>query len=463
MNNLLNEKYAALANALQKNINHIVETKNLNFTIMEQEFARQGYRDNQASGVEKILIFRLDYMGDFILSTPAIREIRANYPAAFITLLINKAAYPMAELCPYVNEVIPIDVNYTKLMVENDVMKMLITAAEISAQNLWQRHFTMCICLRHGINFLDLFLNYLSGAKERIGHVMNQLLPYTVTHDQKPADVADKFLTLPIIHPKEVLHTCAKNLYILKAMGLQIRQTNAELWYDAEDLYTARNLLEGFAPGRLKIIVGVGANDPIRKYPAEKYLAALKEITQQKKGGSVIIVGGSSETEDAKFLEENLPKELVKNIVAMKMGWRIDAAIMSLADMYIGNDTGASQVAAACHLPAIVVNSEAKDKIVNPFFRIMNSPYTLFYPWQTNAISIRPEHALGDCQNHFGFGGCAAGKSHCIAQIEPREIVDAYNTFAKLITDSKIQKTSCPPITGSTNQVSHLYYGFTHL
>ena len=49
---------------------------------------------------------------------------------------------------------------------------------------------------------------------------------------------------------------------------------------DEEDLYTARNLLEGFAPNRLKIIVGVGANDPIRKYPAEKYLAALKEITR---------------------------------------------------------------------------------------------------------------------------------------------------------------------------------------
>ena len=89
LNEFIQQRHAALANALEKNFKHIMATQNLDFTIMEQEFAKQGYRDNQSSGVENILIFRLDYMGDFILSTPAIREIRANYPNAFITLLVR--------------------------------------------------------------------------------------------------------------------------------------------------------------------------------------------------------------------------------------------------------------------------------------------------------------------------------------------------------------------------------------
>ena len=96
---------------------HILETKNLDFRIMEEEFVRQGYREDKPSGVENILIFRLDYMGDFILSTPAIRE---NYPSAFITLVVNKAVYPMAEICPYVNEVIYMGVEYNKFLYDAD-------------------------------------------------------------------------------------------------------------------------------------------------------------------------------------------------------------------------------------------------------------------------------------------------------------------------------------------------------
>ena len=295
MNEFVQERYAALANALEKTLKQIVATQNLDFTIMEQEFVKQGYRDNQPSGVENILIFRLDYMGDFILSTPAIREIRANYPSAFITLVVRKQIYQMAELCPYVNEVIPIDVDYLKLMATGDTQAMLIIAANIAAQYLWKRNYTMCICLRHGIIFLDLFLNYLSGAKQRIGYLVDTNFIYRDSISfQEHNDIAKYFLTLPIVQPKEILHTCAKDLFILKAMGLQVRQTNTELWYDAEDLYTARKLLEGFAPNRLKIVTGIGAGHPARKYPVEKYLSAFKAMLHKGGGAGYLrrFIGG---------------------------------------------------------------------------------------------------------------------------------------------------------------------------
>lgn len=457
MNDFLNEKYAALAGALEKNVKHIIETKNLDFRIMEEEFVRQGYREDKPSGVENILIFRLDYMGDFILSTPAIREIRANYPSAFITLVVNKAVYPMAELCPYVNEVIPMEVNYTELTLRRDTIGMLMKAVEFSAQHLWKRNYTLCICLRHQINLLDLFLNYLSGAKERVGNIMSITFPYTNDPEDRKQDMAYYFLTRPIVHPKEVMHVCAKNLYLLKAMGLQVRQTNAELWYDADDLYTAKKLLEGFAPNRIKVVVGLGANVPARRYPIEKYLTAFKRIIN-KSNGSIVIVGGPAEVEDAQFLEDNLPKEFVKNLADKKLGWRVDSAIISQSDMYIGNDTGTVHIAAAAKIPTIKVSREAEDRINDPAFKGIFSEYIHFHPWQTNSITLQPKYPLGDCKNKFTAGGCGEWKPHCITQIEPREIVEAYETFAKLIKSSNIKTTSCPPILNSVNQVPALYF-----
>ena len=460
LNEFVQERHAALANALEKTVKQIATTQNLDFKIMEQEFAKQGYRDNQPSGVENILIFRLDYMGDFILSTPVIREIRMNYPNAFITLVVNKAVYSMAELCPYVNEVIPMEVDYVGFSLSNDIIGMLAKAVEFSAQYLWKRNYTMCICLRHQGTLLDLFLNYLSGAKERIGHVLSITLPYQ-NPKQKPEDIGFYFLTLPIIHPPEITHVCAKNLYILKAMGLQVRQTNTELWYNAEDLFTARKLLEGFAPNRLKIVVGLGANVPARRYPIEKYLIAFEKILN-KGGSSLIIVGGPAEAEEAKFLEKKLPKGLVKNLAGKKLGWRIDAATTSLCDMYIGNDTGTVHIAAAAHLPVIKVCREAEDKINDPAFKAILSEYVRFHPWQTNSITLRPKHALGECQKTVAEGGCKEWEPHCITQIEPTEIVAAYETFANLIRNSKIKKTSCPQIISSVNQVPALYSNITN-
>ena len=49
-----------------------------------------------------------------------------------------------------------------------------------------------------------------------------------------------------------------------------------------------------------------------------------------------------------------------------------------------------------------------------------------YRPWQTKSIILQPEHQLDECHDKPSFNGCRAGKSHCIAQIEPAEIVSAY-------------------------------------
>ena len=465
MNEILKARHDALAQALMTTMKKIFATNKLDFSIMEQEFIKQGYREDQLSGVEKILIFRLDYMGDFILSTPAIREIRANYPNAFITLLVNKAVYPMAEFCPYVNEVIPIEIDYSKLIYSSDFQPLLILAADIATKYLWKRNYTLSICLRNGIGLIDLFINYLSGAKERVGNILNGSAAYEGNPELTKKDIANYFLTNAVVQPKYVLHFCAQNLYLLKAVGLHIRQTDLELWYDAEDLYTARKLLENFAPNRLKIVTGIGATMPARKYPVEKYLIAFKKIIS--KGASIIILGGPDEVDDAKFLQDNLPVEFVKNFVSLKIGWRTSAAITSLCDIYIGNDTGLAHIAAAEHLHVIrtVPESDEYEKNLKAYLLKINFgtklEHSIYYmnsfPWQSNVIDIRPKYSLGDCKNKLSYFGCGADKPHCITQIEPSEIVDAYETFAKLIKNSGIKRTSCPPIIRNIDPLPKLY------
>ena len=75
----------------------------------ETEFELCGYREDIPSSVENILIVRLDVIGDMIITSGFIREVRANFPKARITLVVSPIVFPIVELCPYVNEIFIFD------------------------------------------------------------------------------------------------------------------------------------------------------------------------------------------------------------------------------------------------------------------------------------------------------------------------------------------------------------------
>ena len=331
--------------------------------------------------------------------------------------------------------------------------------SDFANEYLWDRKFNLGFDFRYFTPFRmhNLFTVYLSGAKERIGYIFEPERLYTNNILPPQQNYGNLMLTHPVLNPPEIIHDCARNLYILQSFGLRIRRTDLEVWYGISDLQRAKKLIGNFGEGRIKISVGIGASTPMRKYPREKYLQAFKEIIA--KGASIIILGGPAESEDARFIESNLPNEYVRNFVEVKSGWRVDAAIMSQTDLYIGNDTGASNLAAAVHLPVIMLSREAKDR--EPILTGLLSEYTMYYPWQTNAIVLRPEHVLGDCANIFAMGGCNAGTSHCIAQIEPHEIVNAYEKMVYFIKLSGIKKTSCPPMINALQATQMLQSRFT--
>src|SRR4029453_10787425 len=60
----------------------------------------------QLDGLKRVLVVRLDEIGDVVLTGPFLRELRRNIPNASITLLVKPALKNLVELCPYVEEVL---------------------------------------------------------------------------------------------------------------------------------------------------------------------------------------------------------------------------------------------------------------------------------------------------------------------------------------------------------------------
>ena len=260
-------------------------------------------------------------------------------------------------------------------------------------------------------------------------------------------------MTHPIVHPKEIVCHCARALYILVDYGLQIHNTEMELWYSPNDSLKAKKLLRDFAPDKIKIAVGINAQLKVRKYPVEKYLVALKEIIS--KGAAIIILGGYDEQSDAKFLQNNLPSDCVLNLTEILPGRRVEAAILSeQVDMYLGNMTGTADMAAAAHIPCILTQP-----IHEPFAeKLFGLSLTVScFTWQTNAIFVKPKSFDIQLENKsLREIWKLSEMSNAIEQIEPEEIISAYDEMIHFMKYSNIKKVKCPPIIKNINAIKNL-------
>lgn len=445
------ETFPALENVIKQTVADSLQKQSFDFPKffyeMEQAFSALGFRDPDEmtkGAMEDILIVDFHGVGNFILSTPAIREIRRNYPFSNITLLTNKACQTLAENSPYVNEIQIFDDNYST----RNILDYMVFAMEFAKKNLWKNRYRLAFHLQSEPNFFHQFLMYLSGAKERVGYVLDVKRVYTDDLLPKEKNPSFQLLTRPFVYPKQVVHEVERNLYLLEAFNLQVQSNYPELWYNATDTFQAKNLLKGLDPKRLKVAVGLGSAQGEGKYT--KYLPALQAIIT--KGADVVLLGGRAEAKFAKALQDKLPPKSVKNFCEPELPWTLTAAVVSQCNMYIGNSTGTMHCAAACRLPVIVLSREAKDR-PEQFDGV--SAYYRFFPWQTNAIVLQPAHPVEECVEYakqLNTSTCNhRNEPHCINQIDPNEIVAAYDKMIDFMKNIKELKPS--PIIRNIDQV----------
>ncbi|HZY09621.1 MAG TPA: glycosyltransferase family 9 protein, partial [Bacteroidota bacterium] len=73
----------------------------------------------------RILISRMKFIGDVVLTTPIIRAVREKYPDAYIAYLGDKLAVSLLENNPYLDEIIPFDFSKPTFLEQSRVMLRL--------------------------------------------------------------------------------------------------------------------------------------------------------------------------------------------------------------------------------------------------------------------------------------------------------------------------------------------------
>jgi len=293
----------------------------------------------------KIAIFKIGAIGDSLLSTPFIRQLRLNYPNAIIDYIIGRTAAPTLKNNENLNDVVCFD---ETLFFRKDLFSWIKLINMIR-----KRHYDSIFVLdKHKGCILTV---YLTGIKKRVGFDRMGKEGSLLTHSAYYAN--DK-------------HEIYYYLDLLKASGIKpdYSDISMELSIDAAAMKYAKSFWKKNLLAKKSVIAlsPGGGNNPgestgIRNWSVNNYASLADKLIEQ--GYTVILIGGKSDIITGKKLlslmtyknnEKNKNKEKIHSLIG-RLSLHESAAIMSLCDCVVCNDSGPMHIAAAVNRHVISI------------------------------------------------------------------------------------------------------------
>lgn len=279
----------------------------------------------------RIAIFRALYLGDLLLSIPAIRAIRAQFPRAEITLI----GLPWAASCvQHYSRYIDRFVEFAGYPGIQEVPVLPERSKQFLEE---QRAYGYDLVIQmHGSGLISNAFILSLGARVTAGYYVYK----------RPSE-----LTIGAPYPDDQ-HEIYRNLQLAALVGCRDLEPQLEFPLSAEDHAEAVAMVQRVLPGRAIIGIHPGARPPARRWPAE-YFATLADELAYRYKASIVLTGGPGEEELVQAVEERMQTPVLNLAGATSLGSL--AALISGLDLFISNDTGPAHIACAVDTPSIAL------------------------------------------------------------------------------------------------------------
>jgi len=347
---------------------------------------RLGRESFDRSLVRQILFIRLDVVGDFVLNTPLLRELRRGFPSAKITAVVDKVVLNLCETCPYVDEVIPFDCNVPRFL---RPVLWPWRAYQFPRRGLSAKRFDLAILPRREADRgFGTFMAYFSGASWRVGFASQ-----ATRYKRRVNNRFDQLLTHVITEDPLDKHEVEHNLAVLRALGVTAADDRTELWVTSGDESYADQVFRRCGVEESVPVFGIcpsPGNSALKQWPISSYAELGTELIRRY-GGRIVIFGGPGEEHLGRPIEERLAGNAI-NLIG-KTTLRQMAAVLKRCHLFIGNDAGPLHMAAAMGVPVIGIYG--------------SSCHHRYGPWKNQAVVSR-ELPCGPCGQGDAYDRCWA-------------------------------------------------------
>lgn len=289
------------------------------------------------SQIRKVLIVRVDVIGDFVLWLDAAKELRKIYPQDRyrITLLGNSAWTEVAKTLPYWDEVLDVDrVRFERnpLYRWKVLRRIQRTGFDVAIQPTYFRE-----------GYSGDAIVRLSGALQRIGSAGGY-----DNINKRFKKLSDRWYTKLVPAAVQPMTALERNAEFMRGMGLEkFRAGLPELSLGNKALKSFSSLPTSF------YILCPGAGSPMRRWPTKRFAELAKRIYSEK-GYKGLICGSHEDRVLGDKLASFVPDVPLDN-VAGRTTLSEFCALVAQADLLIGNESSGIHLAAASGTPSVCI------------------------------------------------------------------------------------------------------------
>jgi heptosyltransferase II len=314
----------------------------------------------------RILIRGTNWLGDAVMTTPALLRLREKFPGSHIALLTPEKLKELWQHHPAVDEIISFSHGESVVTVAKKLRagkfdtSLILPNSPRSAMEVFMAGIPKRI--GYARPWRNFFLTRIIAPRadavkmrKRAASEINQLIA------RKP-EIKKRKTEIP-----EAAHQMHEYLHLAAAMGadpepmppqLSVAPEEVELVAKKFGLEQNAGPIFGLNPG--------AAYGPAKRWPVERFIAAAKEIQQQTKC-SWILFGGKDDAaltyQIRSALSGNGPS--VHNL-AGKTSLRELMALLSLCRVFLTNDSGPMHLAAALGVPVVAIFGSTSAELTGP-------------------------------------------------------------------------------------------------
>ena len=353
----------------------------------------------------KILVISLAGIGDTLIATPFIRELRENFPGMAIDALVRwPGAKDLLEHNPNVNRVF---------------QKNLMSCGKFEALRFFwmlrRERYQLSINTHPQGPMLYRVAAWLAGAEVRISHEYERftwldrlLVTGTLPQDYSRHSIENNFDVLPLIGAKK-----------------KLAAHEMEFFLEPGDERLADDFLEKHKLSGRKILgihVGSGGTKNLRlkRWPLKNYAGLARRLNQGRPDIRILLFGGPEEITDHPVVLAQANRDLTLEVKTQNL--RQTAALMKRCNAFLSVDTVLMHVAAAMKVPNQIV---IEAPTLNPTNLPYGHPFTL----------IKNPSVAGRNLNYYRYdGGDIKGtREELLACMASITIENVYETVNRLI------------------------------
>lgn len=259
--------------------------------------------------MRNILLFKLRYLGDVLLTTPSIRLVRKSFPDAHITMVVNQGTEAVLLHNPHLDRV---------LTVKRGATCRLLRA-------LRERRYDVSVDFASGDR--AAWLSLLSGVPRRIGLATPKGFRRFIHTQQMP-------VPQPQIHAVELYLALAR-----EALGVTTEDKALELHTSAaEEQFADDWLARQRLPARGFAVAHVGGRYRENRWPVENWRRLIEAMPVP-----VVFIGAAQDGDDTRAaIAGTKALSLVGETSVLQL-----AAVLRRAAVFVGHDSGPMHIATA--------------------------------------------------------------------------------------------------------------------